>query len=188
MSQESNLVRTMAGALCIVAAASAGAGPGPGVKASLVPEAARKAAPDFALTDLGGKSASLSDYRGSVVLLNLWATWCEGCKEEMPWFADFQAKYGPGGLRVIGVSVDTGGSAVVKPFIDAKGVPYRILLGDERTTTAYAVKAMPATHLLDRGGRIAATYVGVVDRRDLESKIAALLASTRREAPPSARP
>jgi peroxiredoxin len=176
MLKKSNLVKTMAAVLCIVAAASVTAGPTPGVKADLVAEAARKAAPDFALKDLAAAPASLSDYRGKVVLLNFWATWCGGCKEEMPWFEEFHAKYGSRGLSVLGVSVDEEGVTVVKPFINAKGVTYRILLADARTTTAYSVKAMPATHLLDRHGRIAATYIGVVDKRDLEAKITALLA------------
>jgi peroxiredoxin len=176
MRQQTKLATTIAAlVLSVIGAAAAPAGPA-GVKASLVPEAARKAAPALTLADLEGRPASLADYRGKVVLLNFWATWCGGCKEEMPWFAEFHQKYGSRGLVVLGASVDEEGLPVVRPFVDAKGVPYRILLADSRTTSAYAVKAMPATHLLDRQGRIAATYVGVVDKGDLAANITALLA------------
>ena len=63
-------------------------------------------APDFALASLDGKTLKLSDYHGKAVLLNFWATWCEPCKIEMPWFVDLQKKYGPQGLQVLGVAMD----------------------------------------------------------------------------------
>src|ERR1700687_4895731 len=63
-------------------------------------------APDFSLAALDGKIVKLSDFRGKAVLLNFWATWCEPCKIEMPWFVDLQKKYGPQGLQVLGVAMD----------------------------------------------------------------------------------
>ena len=66
-------------------------------------------APEFELKDLAGKNVRLSDYRGKVVLLNFWATWCPPCKEEMPWFVDLQRRYGAQGLQVIGVALDDSG-------------------------------------------------------------------------------
>jgi peroxiredoxin len=136
----------------------------------------RKVAPDLGLQDSEGKRATLEEYRGKVVLLDFWATWCHGCKEEIPWFAEFQRKYGNEGLSVVGVSLDEDGWKVVKPFIKATSVPYRIVLGNPSTAKAYAIAQMPDTFLIDRQGHIAATYVGMVDRNNLEKNIRELLA------------
>jgi thiol-disulfide isomerase/thioredoxin len=65
-----------------------------------------KAAPDFSLASLDGSTLKLSDFRGKAVLLNFWATWCEPCKIEMPWFVELQKKYGPQGLQILGVAMD----------------------------------------------------------------------------------
>jgi peroxiredoxin len=145
-------------------------------KAVLKPVGERREAPELGLQDSVSKQVSLKDYRGKVVVLDFWATWCHGCKEEMPWFAEFQRKYGDEGLSVIGVSLDDDGWKVVKPFIEKTAVPYRIVLGNDSTAKAYEIGNMPDTFLIDREGRIAATYVGVVDRNDLEKNIQKLLA------------
>ena len=136
----------------------------------------RKVAPELGLQDSIGKQANLKDYRGKVVVLDFWATWCHGCKEEIPWFAEFQRKYGDKGLTVIGVSLDDEGWKVVKPFIEAAAVPYRIVLGNNSTAKAYGIGNMPDTFLIDQEGRIAATYVGMVDRNGIEQNIQKLLA------------
>ena len=141
----------------------------------LKPANERKTAPELGLEDSVGKQANLRDYRGKVVVLDFWATWCHGCKEEIPWFAEFQRKYGDQDLRVIGVSLDDEGWKVVKPFIKASSVPYRIVLGNDATAKAYGIGSMPDTFLIDREGRIAATNVGMVDRSGLEKNIQTLL-------------
>lgn len=141
----------------------------------LKPANERKTAPEIGLEDSVGKQANLRDYRGKVVVLDFWATWCHGCKEEIPWFAEFQRKYGDQDLRVIGVSLDDEGWKVVKPFIKAASVPYRIVLGNDATAKAYGIGSMPDTFLIDREGRIAATNVGMVDRSGLEKNIQVLL-------------
>lgn len=141
----------------------------------LKPANERKAAPELGLEDSVGKQANLRDYRGKVVVLDFWATWCHGCKEEIPWFAEFQRKYGDQDLRVIGVSLDDEGWKAVKPFIKAASVPYRIVLGNDATAKAYGIGSMPDTFLIDREGRIAATNVGMVDRSGLEKNIQVLL-------------
>jgi|SRR5207302_6876070 len=87
------------------------------VRAAIHQAKARKPAPEFALTDSSGKTVKLKDYRGKVVLLDFWATWCTGCKKEIPWFAEFERVYGAQGLAVVGVSMDEGGWKVVKPFL-----------------------------------------------------------------------
>ena len=145
-------------------------------KAPIKPVEERKSAPELGLRDSIGKQVNLKDYRGKVVVLDFWATWCHGCKEEMPWFAEFQRKHGNEGLSVIGVSLDDGGWEVVKPFIAKTAVPYRIVLGNHSTAKAYEIGNMPDTFLIDREGRVAATYVGMVDRNDLEKNIQKLLA------------
>lgn len=147
----------------------------PRVRATLQPASERKAASEFALQDSLGKTASLKDYRGKIVLLDFWATWCHGCKEEIPWFADFDRKYGAKGLAVVGVSLDGDGWKVVKPFIQSTNVPYRILLGNDATAKDYGIQNMPDTFLIDREGRIAAAYSGLVDKDDVERNIQAML-------------
>lgn len=144
----------------------------------LKPANARKSAPELELEDSLGKQARLQDYRGKVVVVDFWATWCHGCKEEIPWFAEFERKYGKQGLAVIGVSMDDEGWKVVKPFIKAAAVPYRIVLGKDSTAKSYGIEQMPDTFLVDREGRIAATYVGMVDRSGIEKNIQDLLAGS----------
>jgi peroxiredoxin len=104
--------------------------------------------------------------------------WSHGCVQEMPWFVEFDRKYTKQGLRVLGVSLDEGGWKVVKPFIEKTKVPYRIVLGDDATAKKYAIENMPDTFLIDRQGRIAATYVGLVDRENIEANVRTML-STR---------
>ena len=85
-----------------------------GQAAASVGDLKGKPAPDFTLQSLDGKSVHLSDFRGKAVLLNFWATWCEPCKIEMPWFVELQKQYGPEGLQIVGISADEG---------DSKGQP-----------------------------------------------------------------
>lgn len=146
-----------------------------GNHAQLVPTMQRKPAPDFALKDSAGKQFTLKHYRGKVLLLDFWATWCHGCKQEMPWFADFDRKYRDSGLAVVGISMDDDGWRVVSPFIKSTGVPYQIVLGDERTAKSYAIENMPDTFLIDRQGRVAAMYRGMVDRENLVANLRAVL-------------
>jgi cytochrome c biogenesis protein CcmG/thiol:disulfide interchange protein DsbE len=133
-------------------------------------------APDFLLRDAAGKTAKLKQYRGKVVLLDFWATWCTGCKQEIPWFVEFQRKFGARHFAVVGVSLDEGGRKVLKPFLAEHPIPYRMLLGDDATAHRYGIENMPDTFLIDRKGRLAAAYKGaLVDRDDVEANIGALL-------------
>ncbi len=152
----------------------------PGIRAVLVAAKERKPAPDFALTDAFGKTVKLSDSRGKVVLLDFWATWCTGCKKEIPWFSEFHKTYEREGFAAIGVSLDDGGWSILKPFLAGTQIPYQILLGDESIAKRYGIKNMPDTFLIDRGGRIAAAYTaGLVDKDDAESHIRVLLSEHR---------
>ena len=132
-------------------------------------------APDFSLESLDGKTMRLSDYRGKAVLLNFWATWCHGCQTEIPWFIDFQNQFKREGLAVVGASMDDDGWKSVTPFVAERKVNYAIIIGDEALGKLYDLGNMPRTVLIDREGRIAATYDGVVDRAKCEADIRALL-------------
>jgi cytochrome c biogenesis protein CcmG/thiol:disulfide interchange protein DsbE len=143
--------------------------------AGIVPAHSRNAAPQFALKDAEGSLITLSGYRGKVVLLDFWATWCGGCKVEIPWYEEFADRYGKNGLAVVGVSMDDEGWKVVKPFVEQKQIRYQIVLGDDSTAKRYGVSAMPVTLLIDRSGNVAATHIGVVDKRLFENEIRLLL-------------
>lgn len=136
----------------------------------------RKIAPAFKLKDADGKIAQLSDYKGKVVLLNFWATWCGPCKVEIPWFIEFEQKYKDKGLAVIGVAMDEEGWEVIKPYIIDKKVNYRVLAGDDPTAQIYGgVDSLPTTFLIDREGKIAGVHVGLVSKSEYEKDIVALL-------------
>ncbi len=136
----------------------------------------RKHAPDFALKDATGKLVQLADYRGKVVVLDFWATWCGPCVIEIPWFTEFERKYKDRGFEVVGVSMDDDGWKAITPFVERKKVNYRVLLGDDKTGDLYGgLEALPTTFVIDRSGRIAAVHVGLTDKKDFENAIENLL-------------
>jgi peroxiredoxin len=142
------------------------------------PDKDRHQAPDFALKDVNGQTVRLSDYRGKVVLLDFWATWCSPCQIEIPWFMDLERRNKDRGFAVLGVSMDDDGWESVKPFLSQLGVNYRVVIGNEETSQLYGgVDALPTTFLIDRGGKIAAVHVGLANRRDFEDGVAQLLQS-----------
>ena len=111
------------------------------------------------------------------MLLDFWATWCHGCKEEIPAFSQLQTRYRSKGLEVVGVGMDDEGWKAIKPFLAGAKVSYRMLAGDQATFQRYGLQALPDTFLIDAQGRIAAAYVaGLVDQEDLETKVKSLLA------------
>jgi peroxiredoxin len=144
--------------------------------ASVKPDKDRKDAPDFSLKDADGKVVHLSDYKGKVVLLDFWATWCGPCKIEIPWFMDMQRKNKDKGFEVLGVAMDDEGWEVVKPFLSDLGVNYRVVIGNDSTADSYGgVDALPTTFLIDRSGKIAAVHVGLASKKDFEDGIQELL-------------
>ncbi len=142
---------------------------------TITPQAQRKAAPDFTLTGTNGQPITLSAYKGKVVLLDFWATWCGGCKVEIPWYVEFYKKYHSQGLAVIGVSMDDEGMKVVKPFLSQKGIEYPVVIGNEGLAKQYNLTSMPMTLLIDRNGKVAVSHTGVVDKAGFESHIQELL-------------
>ncbi len=150
----------------------------------LIPEGQRKPAPNFILTDAKGDAVNLSTYKGKIVLLDFWATWCGGCKTEIPWFMEFDAKYKDHGLAVIGVSMDEDGWKTVRPFLAQEKDPetgghiamkYPVVIGSDSLAKQYNLTSMPMTLLIDRDGRIAVSHSGMVEKDDWESKIRSLL-------------
>lgn len=140
----------------------------------------RKPAPPFTLKDSEGKTVSLEDYKGKVVLLNFWATWCGPCKIEIPWFVAFEQKYKEKGFSVVGVSMDEEGWNTVKPFLAEEKINYRVLLGNDSVGTLYGgVDSLPTTFVIDREGQIAATHIGLVSKSDYENEIVQLLEAKR---------
>jgi peroxiredoxin len=133
------------------------------------------AAPDFTLEDSNGATTKLSGYKGKVVLLDFWATWCTGCKVEIPWYMEFAKKYEHSGLAVVGVSMDQEGWKVVKPFMREKQMNYPVVLGNDDLGARYNLTSMPLTVLIDREGKIAASHTGVVDKITFENELRALL-------------
>jgi peroxiredoxin len=136
----------------------------------------RKLAPDFALKDSTGKTVKLSDFRGKVVLLNFWATWCGPCQIEIPWFIDFQQSLKDRDFVVLGVSLDDDGWDSVKPYLERKKINYPVMVGTEETSQLYGgIDALPTTFLIDREGRIAAVHPGLIGKNEYHDEILNLL-------------
>jgi peroxiredoxin len=145
------------------------------VHAALTPSANRKPAPAFQLVTQDGTKMQISDYRGKVLLLNFWATDCGGCVLEIPSFIELEKAYKDKGFTAVGISMDISYEDLkdaneawgrVRPFIAKHGVNYPIAMGDDAISKAYALNAFPATYLIDKSGKIAVAYVGVVINKD----------------------
>lgn len=146
------------------------------VPKDLTPPDSRKPLPGIALTDSNGAPVDLSAYKGRVVLLDFWATWCEGCKEEIPWFMEFQDKYNKTGLTVVGASLDDDGWKSVKPYLSEHKINYRIVIGTFESAKQFGVdKGMPVSVLIDRDGKMADVHPGMVDKDAFEREIQTLL-------------
>ncbi len=147
----------------------------------------RKRAPEFALKDRSGQTVHLSDYRGKVVLLDFWATWCGPCRLEIPWFVDLERKNKDKGFAVLGVSMDDEGWPVIDPFVKEMKVNYRVIVGNDETAQKYGgIDALPTTFLIDRNGKIAAVHVGLASRKDFEDGVEQLLQAPIQTAIPRA--
>ena len=136
--------------------------------------ATRPFAPEFSLTDLSGQKLDLSTYRGRVVLLDFWATWCGPCRTEIPRFVDLQSKYQDQGLQIIGISLDDDPKPV-RVFYQQFKMNYPVAIGDANLAERYGgILGLPVTFLIDRDGRIYAKHVGETDVSIIEHEIKSL--------------
>jgi thiol-disulfide isomerase/thioredoxin len=145
---------------------------------SACPANAKPAKLDFTLKDFTGKTVKLSDYKGKVILLDFWATWCEPCKLEIPWFIEFQKKYGPSGFQAIGVSVDDT-AAQLTPYVARMKMNYPVLQGKDHDDiqNAYGpLVGIPVTVVISRDARMCVKHLGISSRESFEKEVNSLLA------------
>ena len=142
---------------------------------ALIPAGSRVPAPDFTVTDLSGRTVSLSQFRGRVVLLDFWAVECAGCKVEIPWYVAFDKTYRDKGLALIGIDMYGESPAVVKAFLEKEHMNYPVAIGNDALGERFHVEEMPLTLLIDRSGRIALSHAGIVDKTQFEKDIQELL-------------
>lgn len=132
-------------------------------------------APQFARTDMAQHSVNMADYKGKVVLLNFWATWCAPCQIEIPRFAEWQKSFGAKGFQVVAVSMDDS-AAPVEKFLRRRPLPFPVLMGDEQLGSQYGgVLGLPITFLIDRHGIVAAQFKGEPRLAQMETEIRRLL-------------
>jgi peroxiredoxin len=132
-------------------------------------------APDFTLPLIDGGQLRLSSYRGKVVLLDFWATWCVPCREETPHFVELQQKYGSQGLQIIAVSMDDSPDPV-RTFYQQFHINYPVVMGTSDVGSAYGgVLGLPIAFLIDREGRIYAKHIGATDAAVFDKDITTLL-------------
>jgi thiol-disulfide isomerase/thioredoxin len=130
-------------------------------------------APDFTLKVLDGQGETmqLSSLRGKAVLVNLWATWCEPCKVEMPWLVQLQKKYGPQGFQILGVAQDDSDEKTIVDFAHKMGLNYPILQGNNKMNELYPSEGLPLSVYVDRSGKVVYRAVGLVDESVMEEAI-----------------
>lgn len=132
-------------------------------------------APDFVLTDTKGNQIKLSDYRGKVVILDFWATWCPPCRRGIPDLIDLQKTY-KNKLAVIGISLDTDSKKDVVPFIKEYGINYKVAYGDNNVVQKYGnIQSIPTTFIIDQNGKIVNSYIGLQRKETFENQIKALI-------------
>jgi len=133
-------------------------------------------APTWTLRDLDGREVRPADFAGKVIVVDFWATWCPPCLEEIPGYIALQKKYAAQGLVILGVSLDTAGTAVVRNFATGHQINYPLLMADDATVEVFGgVSAIPTTFLVDRQGRIRHRKVGRADAGWYESVVASVL-------------
>ena len=134
--------------------------------------AVNETAPDFTLTDLNGKRVTLSDFRGKVVLLNFWASWCPPCRMEIPGFQRFYEGYKNKGFVIIGLSLDDTGPSTVSSFVKKMGITYPIVMADSKVVRDYGnISAIPTSFLIDKNGRIVKKTMGMLLEGTLKGEV-----------------
>jgi thiol-disulfide isomerase/thioredoxin len=137
--------------------------------------ALNKLAPDFTLTSTGDKSIKLSDYRGKVVIVDFWATWCPPCRRGIPDLIEIQKEYG-NDVVVIGISMDTDTKHDVVPFIKQMGINYQVAYADAGVVQSYGgVESIPTSFVIDKNGNVVDNHIGLVPKSEFTSVINKLL-------------
>jgi thiol-disulfide isomerase/thioredoxin len=137
-----------------------------------------KKAPEFSIRDLQGHRVDLKAYRGRVVLLNFWATWCAPCLLEMPHFVAWQKEYAAQGLQIVGISMNDD-AAPVRGLSAKLKLNYPVAMGDEKIGELYGgILGLPATYLIGRDGEVRAEFHGETDLDAMEEQLKALLGGT----------
>ncbi len=126
---------------------------------------------DFTLQDMQGKTVTLSENKGKVVLLEFWATWCPPCRPAVPVLERLHKQYKDKGLVVLAVSLDFGGWDELPPYIKQHGITYRVLKGTDRVAIQYQVRTIPMFLVLNKEGKIVRRYFGMGSDEDLEKDI-----------------
>jgi thiol-disulfide isomerase/thioredoxin len=158
-------------------AAANGAADGSPLQPKAAPSIRGKDAPAVTLKNLDGKQVSLADYKGKAVLVNFWATWCQPCLLEIPWFIQFQEKYGKDGFQVLAISLDEEGPKVVKPFVEKHNMKsFVVMMGEEKTPELFGgLLGLPTTFMVDRDGKLYSKHQGLVTKDDVEQEIQILV-------------
>ena len=141
------------------------------------PANAKPANLNFTLKDINGKDVRLSSLKGKVILLDFWATWCEPCKLEIPWFIEFQKKYGGSGFQAIGVSVDDT-PAQLAPYVARMKMNYPVLQGKDHDDiqNAYGpLVGIQVTVVISRDAKMCVKHLGISSRENFEKEIKSLL-------------
>lgn len=132
-------------------------------------------AAEFSLPDLHGRTVTLSDYHGKIVLLDFWATWCDPCREEIPQFVELQNRYQNQGFQIIGISMDDSAEPVSQ-FYQTRHMNYPVAMGNAETGEQYGgILGLPVAFLIDRTGRIRARYTGAINLTKLNEDLKSLL-------------
>lgn len=147
------------------------------VRAGLKPAAERRPMPNFTYTDLNDRPWSMEAQRGKIVFVNFWATWCGPCRQETPDLVELHARYGDR-VSFAGVAMDDEPDAVVPGFVAQYRVTYPVLIPPPDSPLTSAIQNLPTSFLIDRDGKIARTYIGLVNGRQLTADIDALLGAT----------
>jgi cytochrome c biogenesis protein CcmG/thiol:disulfide interchange protein DsbE len=133
-------------------------------------------APAFSLPDLQGKRVDLAQFKGKVLVIDFWATWCPPCREAIPELIAMKKKYGPRGFDIVGISMDENPARVVPPFIEHYGINYPVVMADAQVSSDFGgIFGLPTTFIVDRDGNIAQRYIGYVDLKVIEREIEGLL-------------
>ena len=137
--------------------------------------------PELTLKDLEGNDVSLSEYKGKVVLVNFWATWCEPCRVEIPWLIEMQQKYGPSGFVILGIALDEEGKSVVAPFVSKERfdvndqkqpMSYKILIGNDDAAEKFGgLFGYPTSILISRDGKQVKRVTGIISSDEMSKAI-----------------